>query len=420
MDLTVSEAQWLPIAEQSLLNLISVARTPVAAIAGTERLNLHAHSYISGLLAGQCWASNGHPVSSSTIIPGENYGGYDPDNPENTEVPGSIIEDITGQPADAFDVMVMENGTGDVIYGFLEKGQAGMCNYNGMLLPALPTWDKSTYPYAVIMETKRSLDNNETFDYALWLSKVPMTCDVSINVPGPCIVSECTDGITWSEFGDRETDYHWNSFFNGPNLWVNHDVYIDESYGGGLYLAASDPIPTTSFEITWYDPATTNFKAKGWRRLSYHRQGDYWQSDDFTTVESGGWNYLKNIRSCTREKLYYNGVEVWPHGQYSVETVFEGEVTTAFASDDSAYAEATLFADSPFAKNVGDVYRVTINGVVAFWNCVEVGSPFYAIADDTDGGVVGYPMIFLGISGASFRTKEAYSCTLKIEKVVAA
>lgn len=73
------------------------------------------------------------------------------------------------------------------------------------------------------------------------------------------------------------------------------------------------------FEITFYDPATTEFKAKGWRRVSWHTTGENagtYTRDNFRTEESGGWNYLKNIRSCTREKLYYQGIEIWPNNQY--------------------------------------------------------------------------------------------------------
>ena len=71
-----------------------------------------------------------------------------------------------------------------------------------------------------------------------------------------------------------------------------------------------------NWEITSYDPETTDFSAIGWRRLSYHTTGENagtWTDDDFSSEASTGWNYLKHIISCTREKLYYNGVEVWPN-----------------------------------------------------------------------------------------------------------
>ena len=73
------------------------------------------------------------------------------------------------------------------------------------------------------------------------------------------------------------------------------------------------------FEITFYDPVTTEFRARGWRRVSYHTTGEHagkYTRGNFRTEESGGWNYLKNIRMCTREKLYYNGMEVWPSNAY--------------------------------------------------------------------------------------------------------
>lgn len=71
-----------------------------------------------------------------------------------------------------------------------------------------------------------------------------------------------------------------------------------------------------SFEITSYNPINTDFAAKGAVRLAYHTTGEnagQWTFDDFTNEASAGENYLKNIRYCTREKLYYNDVEIWPN-----------------------------------------------------------------------------------------------------------
>lgn len=71
-----------------------------------------------------------------------------------------------------------------------------------------------------------------------------------------------------------------------------------------------------AFRITWYNPITTEFRAVGWRRVSKHTSGELAgtiEQKDFTTDESDGWNYLCNIRACTRSTLYYNGVEIWPN-----------------------------------------------------------------------------------------------------------
>ena len=58
-----------------------------------------------------------------------------------------------------------------------------------------------------------------------------------------------------------------------------------------------------------------NETTRGWRPAGKHTTGELAgqiTKDDFTTQESGGLNYLRNIRSCTREKLYFQDVEIWP------------------------------------------------------------------------------------------------------------
>lgn len=74
------------------------------------------------------------------------------------------------------------------------------------------------------------------------------------------------------------------------------------------------------FSIIDYDPATTEFKAIGWRRVSWHTTGESagtFSTKSFLDEASTGWNYLNNIRRCTRETLYYNDVEVWPNNPYA-------------------------------------------------------------------------------------------------------
>ena len=97
-----------------------------------------------------------------------------------------------------------------------------------------------------------------------------------------------------------------------------------------------------SFEITSYNPINTDFAAKGAVRLAYHTTGENagkWTHDNFYDTPSKGWNYLKNIRSCTRDKLYYKGYEVWP--------------------DDSEY-------------------RASLGGNKVVWDCTIPENPVYA------------------------------------------
>ena len=94
------------------------------------------------------------------------------------------------------------------------------------------------------------------------------------------------------------------------------DKFVLESADGNVTIAY---MMGEDFTITSYNHATTEFKAIGWIRLSYHTTGEHagkFTLDDFRTVESGGWNYLKNIRYCSRNALYYNGVQIWPETAY--------------------------------------------------------------------------------------------------------
>lgn len=279
---------------------------------------------------------------------------YDPDKPGNTKVPNKIIEKETGQSADTFDVMILQNGTGDVTYGFLEKG---LCNYGGVVT-STPVYDTVKYPYAYFM----TLAGGHNF----YVCENPMTYEPDPDYPASLMI-KLTGSWQRFHFYNTETSIdEWNleESGNGDEFltnyrdtvkWANHDI-LDED--GEVFLEGSDPIPVGSgvpFEITWYDPYTTNFKAKGWRRLSYHRQGDYWQSDDFTTVESGGWNYLKHITECTREKLYYMGIEVWPN--MSQTWSYNGvELPALPAWDRAKYPHAWIYQ----SKTTGNyVLRVT-------------------------------------------------------------
>lgn len=107
------------------------------------------------------------------------------------------------------------------------------CSYNGTILPALPEYDKETYPYAAIVF-------NGT-EYKLCLKRSSYTVYTSgdyvginpMNYPKYRLV----DGA-WESFAQTTT------FYSTP-IWANHDLYYqdDEELAGTLYLAASEPVP---------------------------------------------------------------------------------------------------------------------------------------------------------------------------------
>ncbi len=129
----------------------------------------------------------------------------------------------------------------------------------------------------------------ETFDPTVWPEDIPGTeeeiddsADDFIDESGGTPIVDKKDKITFD--------------YNGRDLTVG-------------YLAGDD------FEITYYNPVTTEFRAKGWQRgkLVSTVGGMKWYAmTDYLTEESPGGDYINKIQYCTRSKLYYNGEQIWP------------------------------------------------------------------------------------------------------------
>ena len=103
--------------------------------------------------------------------------------------------------------------------------------YNGVRLPALPEWDRETYPYAVII--------GEGY---LWVTSVIPTVGYgATDISGKHEVYSAQDGkyVKTSE-GDKANN------INALPIWGSVDIYYDDyvpDAGGTVFLAASDPIP---------------------------------------------------------------------------------------------------------------------------------------------------------------------------------
>ena len=143
------------------------------------------------------------------------------------------------------------------------------------------------------------------------------------------MVVELDDGAVLIRDMDIVVSVPKNNYAIGDVTFPEAGLYFLLFYGIYPCIFAYNSASPSGFTITRYDPATTDFSAVGWRRLSYHTTGELagkWTYDDFSTTPSTGGNYLKNIIQCSREKLYYNGVEVWPNPEQSAITA--EEVTT--------------------------------------------------------------------------------------------
>ncbi len=141
-------------------------------------------------------------------------------------------------------------------YDFAVSGGLAITNkligysYNGIVLPALPEWDKETYPYA-------SIFYNGT-DYILYVTegKIAQTCFwyhtvyTQLNYSGfYCNEFICTEDLQWNKTEDT-----WNAYYGYDEdvtlIWADYDVmdYCDDGRGMvdeplGTYMYASSPVP---------------------------------------------------------------------------------------------------------------------------------------------------------------------------------
>ena len=104
-------------------------------------------------------------------------------------------------------------------------------SYNGTILPKLPEWDRSVYPYAVMFESgslwvmdgkpymKYSNTNAEYANYEVYTVE-----------NGTYILSNSGNNVN----------------VNSEPIWSNTDIYYHDGVadvGGTLFLKASDPVP---------------------------------------------------------------------------------------------------------------------------------------------------------------------------------
>ena len=107
--------------------------------------------------------------------------------------------------------------------------------YNGVELPELPEWDKTTYPYAIICTTN---NGNRTY---LKATKTPRTYSTNATwllTVKPVLQFLLSDGA----WGEPDLDgYYWENESEDNAIWTNYDII--NSVDGSVYLAASEPMP---------------------------------------------------------------------------------------------------------------------------------------------------------------------------------
>ena len=106
--------------------------------------------------------------------------------------------------------------------------------YNGVQLPGLPEWDKTVYPYAVIVYNTAS----EAYFLHVCANPATITTFIStITLPGPRQYYQLTSGA-WELVDTLTGD---GAFGKSAYTWSNHDILDDAN--GAVVLSGSEPVP---------------------------------------------------------------------------------------------------------------------------------------------------------------------------------
>lgn len=243
------------------------------------------------------------------------------DLPVTEEDADAIYTSITGGPHTG-DKFLLADDLGNITCGYLDDPTGFVVCYNGWELPyfdhgemdGAASWIER--PYALMFQY-------DTAQIALLFTEAPLFVNDSGAVRMPVSYFRCyfftpgKDAYWWLK---RSAPNDSEAPFNYKILWTNHDICRND---GTVYMKAQEPTHyyTGGFTLTRYDPLTTEFAAVGWRRLSYHVETEEWNFDDFTTTPSTGWNYLGNIRWCSRKELLHRYLPVWPKAGTKVDCV---------------------------------------------------------------------------------------------------
>lgn len=283
-----------------------------------------------------------------------------PPVPEFDEVAKELDPDAAG-----LDKMLLMDELGNVTVGYMYgSAVTGLYDYNGVPLLPLPDWDKSAYPYAVIVVERRDAGN---------IYKVELHCS-SNKILGGFILS--ADRNLYTAVGSDYMYYYYyesdrsggwkasaatvtesSDFYemsHGDTLtWANHNVYQNAYITPSAHeavLESSEPV-AAGFRFSSYNYMTTEFRAVGWLRLGYHTTGDKAGQitlEDFRTEESGGYNYVKNLRWSSRESLQYLDDSIWPRGpqRYSYNGCILPPIPSFNATDDYPYCFILLYTST--------------------------------------------------------------------------
>jgi hypothetical protein len=114
-------------------------------------------------------------------------------------------------------------------------------SYNGVVLPKLPEWDKTEYPYAFIADNKSGAVYTLYVSTELWVDRgYSGIWHGGSSTAGNAIAFHINDdGSGWQDGKDISSTQS-SGGLGSPPIWTNVDMYYKD---GTLSLEASDPIP---------------------------------------------------------------------------------------------------------------------------------------------------------------------------------
>lgn len=134
--------------------------------------------------------------------------------------------------------------------------------YNGIELPALPEYDKTAYPYAVIEKSQYG----ENLYYFHAFTEAPTMDGNNVWLNGNRIYCSSNNGKDWGTFYNGVANYYGKVFIK----WTNTDILNTD---GTIYLAATDPVPV----LSWAD------------KTPYRRINGQWVKQDTYKRVNGEW-----------------------------------------------------------------------------------------------------------------------------------
>ena len=273
--------------------------------------------------------------------------------------------------------------------------------YVGAVLPKLPEWDKTAYPYAQIRGRK------------LYLSSSPITYNTSTwkyTYSTPCLLANFTysaDAICWGELTENETQpTGYDSTY-----WSNHNI-LDEN--GNADIEASVPVPI-SLPFTLFDgevstrkPDYSDYSYSNIHILYAYKIGDTLrvtfngevkeytytrQEDSFVESEGFGlwlpqymgtyWYLDITTKTAGTHSLKIELIETTPNETWETlfdvevvtieEQLSEGQVNECGGLYPSGFTYGHCFVTaanekygySGYQPKTGDKSRITLNGVVS-------------------------------------------------------